>query len=124
MMNDMRKFFDILDSRFCKCFDGVIHQIVVTYQNKSRYPDVQIEIETKDIQAVTGWSILVLFLKSVEEFKFVEGKSTYRILNDGINLIKKNEFWIIKFEDLELVDSNFYIRFKEGQFSLKSIAER
>ena len=85
--------------RFNRCFDGVIEDIEIKYGNEARWPNVRLSIQTQDNESEDGWARLRLTLEEVTRLKVVEGKSTYRVLSDGLVLKELEGKWVVGVED-------------------------
>jgi len=88
-------------NRFNRCFDGLIDCIGIKYENGARWPNVRLSIQTPDEKSEDGWANLKLALKEVTNLKIVEGKSTYRVLSDGLILKKLEGKWGIGVDDAQ-----------------------
>ena len=107
---------NIIKDRFNQCYDGLIENISIVYSDKARWPDVTLIIETQDNLEESGWSKLSLRLIEVREMRIMEGKSSYRVLSEGIILVPLGNWWGIGFEDSventktvkEFIQSSFY----------------
>lgn len=86
-------------SRFNNCFDGLIEKISVDYLPEVKCPNVTISIQTKDLESENEWSLLKLLLVGVDSLAFVEGKTSYRILSDGLIVRQFDGMWGVGFDE-------------------------
>jgi|GEM_PF-4277718 len=91
-------FEDFL-SRFNRCFDGLIEEVLISYPDGARWPEVSISIQTQDEQSEDEWAILHLRLKKVTNLRMTEGKVSYRVLSDGLVLKRFDASWGIGFDE-------------------------
>ncbi len=81
--------------RFCQCFDGLIERIDIKYEDGARWPNIRLIIQTQDEESEDGWARLKLKLSDVTDLKIVEGRSTYRVLSDGLVLRELEGKWVV-----------------------------
>ncbi len=79
--------------RFNRFFDSVIEAINIHYDENARWPNVNIAIQCQDQNAGGEWVNLVLKLSEVTQFQVSEGKTSYRVLSDGLVLRKYEAGW-------------------------------
>ena len=92
--------------RFNSLCDSVIRRISIEYTAK-RWPDTSLEIEARDEQyhGGSGWSYLLLKLKDVQKMSFCEGRTSYRVLSDGLLILNIDGKWALCLEEMDSCQS-------------------
>ncbi|MGB0743361.1 MAG: hypothetical protein ACPGSB_02440 [Opitutales bacterium] len=101
--------------QFNRGYDGVISRIDIQYEKNERWPQIVLSIEVKDKEAVDGWSSLVLSLNQVKRLRLLEGKSSYRVLSDGLIIKFLDDSWALGVDE-DQEDADNIDEFMESPF--------
>jgi hypothetical protein len=89
----------VLD-RFYRCSDGVIRRVELDFKSDRESSTATIVCSVRDSDAAAQWVNLICRVRGLSEFSFSEGRTSYRVLSDGLVI-----GW---FEDLIFLDFGPY----------------
>lgn len=96
---------DVLN-RFYRCSDGVIRHVDIVFRSAPAGSEATITISVRDGSAEAQWVNLIWRVEGLEELAFLEGRTSYRVLSDGVVV-----GW---FEGLTFLDFGPYTSAPEG----------